>query len=113
MRPMRRLKLFGLTLIAAVAATAAVTASASAVFALPQVLPTTKTAWTGAQIGAATWEQAETLTKIECTSGTASGATEASKTLGLFHMEFKGCKSPTVTCTGLGDAAAGTFLVLG
>jgi len=110
---MRRFKLFGLAVLAVFAATAVVTASASAVAPLPQVLPTTITEWHGTQVGVASLEQSESGLKIECSGGSGLGVIESSRTLGLFHITFTGCKALSGQCTGLGDATAGTILTLG
>jgi hypothetical protein len=113
---MRSLKLLGMALIAALA----LGAMATTAFALVLQLPKEETArtFTGKADGA-TNPKFETVggTFVECTSAPGTGTEEAkAKPLGLFHIEFKGCKgdkeNKKVACNGLGDAAE-TILVLG
>jgi hypothetical protein len=48
-------------------------------------------------------------TKIVCTSDTSEGELKAKE--GTLHIDFKGCNSGGITCTGLGEAA-GVILTL-
>jgi hypothetical protein len=109
---MRRLKLLGLALVAVFASAAALATSASAL-ELPENLPVSAVTrnWTGASDGAKPELLAPGL-KITCESAPATGTEEPGKPLGLFHIEFKGCVSAGVACTGLGEAA-GVILTLG
>jgi hypothetical protein len=110
---MKRFRLIGAMIVAVLALASAFASSASAAFPLPQVLPTVNGNWTGANVGTPLFL---TLSKqhIICNAATGSGATEATKTLGLFHIHFTGCLIlPATSCTGLGDTVAGTILVLG
>jgi hypothetical protein len=111
---MKRFKLIGAMIVAMLALAGAFTSSASAAFALPQVLPSTLGDWTGANVGTALFLTLAGL-HIQCTTASGTGTTEASKTLGLFHIEFSGCAAlPSGTCTGLGDTpGSGIILVLG
>jgi len=110
---MKRFRLIGAMIVAVLALASAFTSSASAAFPLPQVLPSTVNGnWTGANVGVPLFL---TLagTHLQCTAATGNGTTEASRTLGLFHITFTGCAAlPSGTCTGLGDTA-GTILMLG
>jgi hypothetical protein len=111
---MKRFKLIGAMIVAVLALASAFASSASAAFPLPQVLPSTNGNWTGAQVGTSTLFLTLGGAHIHCTSATGSGTTEASKTLGLFHIHFTGCVLlPSTNCTGLGDTVTGTILVLG
>jgi hypothetical protein len=111
---MKRFRLIGDMIFAVLAVASAFKSSASAAFPLPQVLPLTVNGnWTGANVGTPLFL---TLAgnHLQCTAATATGTTEASRTLGLFHITFTGCAAlPFGTCTGLGDATAGTILTLG
>jgi hypothetical protein len=111
---MKRFRLIGAMIVAVLALASAFTSSASAAFPLPQVLPSVKGNWTGKNV-AGTTPLFLTLagTHLQCTAATGTGTTEASKTLGLFHITFTGCSAlPSGVCTGLGDTS-GTILVLG
>src|ERR1700722_9122475 len=101
---MRRCKLSGLALLAAVVFSSVLSASASAA-KLPELLGQTNPAtFTGANDGT-TAIQFETSggTTMNCTSASASG-TQETDTGGTFHITFKGCKGSGAACTSSGDS---------
>jgi hypothetical protein len=124
---MRRVKLFGLALVAVFASAAALSSSAFAL-ELPENLPTsteTRT-WTGESDGTGVTAEPEFKTlnaaKVElivkCEKATAEGTEESKKPLGLFHIHFLGCHTELspgtiVKCTDLNHLTAGEILVLG
>jgi Trypsin len=80
----------------------------------PSILPElTEEKWTG-ESGTASLGVLKKAEVVECTKDKSEGSFEANKPLGLFHIDFEGCKSSGVkaTCTGLGEAS-GVILMLG
>jgi hypothetical protein len=108
----KRIKLFGLALVAICALGASVLSLTAS--ALPSVLPenTAERTWSGANVGSAKLEKSNG-TSVTCTAASATGTEEVKKPLGLFHITFSTCTGPLgVTCTGLGDES-GKILSLG
>jgi hypothetical protein len=110
---MRHFRLIGLALVAVFASAVALSASASA--ALPEILPisTSERTWKGKSVGETKLQKLGGSFEVTCSSATAEGTEEAGKPLGLFHIDFSGCKAGGIsTCTGLGEAS-GVILALG
>ncbi|HEX5851723.1 MAG TPA: hypothetical protein VFY36_01400 [Solirubrobacteraceae bacterium] len=102
-----RFKLIGLALVAAVALSAVVVASASA--ALPEIVkPGTATELTKKTIktkgGASTLETASGTT-VTCTGNTAVGRGQGTKQVTKTVVKFTGCKSSGFACQSAGAAA--------
>jgi hypothetical protein len=99
---MKHLRLFGVALVALVALGAVMAVSASA---LPTILPTTITEYTGKSIGETKLSRQGGLAEVSCTKATGKGTVEANGHLGLFAITFEKCKAAGGPCTGLGSAA--------
>jgi len=88
---------------------------ATSAFAVqPSNLPTGVKAFTGISEGSTTYHSESG--DITCTEATITGEeTSNEPPLGAFHRDLKNCESATLKtkCTGLGEATAGTILVLG
>jgi hypothetical protein len=113
---MRRLKLLGVACAAAFVLASLASASASA-FVLPDILGVEATSFTTLSDAANPLFETLAKNKVECEDWHGEGTVEASKTLGLFHIDFLGhCKATLggikASCTGLGDLPE-TILVLG
>jgi hypothetical protein len=110
----KRFSLLSLGLLAVFVAAAAMATSAFAV--QPSNLPTGVKAFTGVSEGETVYHGAEGDIKCPEASGTGE-ETSNEPPLGPFHIDFKGCNTVVagvvVKCTGLGEATAGTILVLG
>ncbi|HTW43513.1 MAG TPA: hypothetical protein VMD79_14500 [Solirubrobacteraceae bacterium] len=102
---MHRFKLLGVALVAVGVAVAVTAAAAFATMALPEY--TVQTGWTGSS-GAGKLSNTAAKSSISCTSGSNAGGAEASKKLGTFALEFKGCTAEAlgskVKCNSEGDA---------
>jgi hypothetical protein len=111
---MRKLRMLGFALLTvfALSALAAATASASVeVLNEKHELLAAQETWKG-ESGKGTLEGLKGK-KVVCQSDTSEGTIEAKKPLGLFHIEFGGCKGEgVVPCTGLSDEPE-HILVLG
>jgi hypothetical protein len=115
---MKRFSMLGLVLIAVLASFAVTAASASA-FELPKLLGEKgelfKT-FTGTNDEANPKFETVGGDSITCKAATATGAIEASDTLGLFHITFTGCESEITKtktpCNSLSDAKE-VILMLG
>ena len=112
---MRRIKLLGLALVAVFASAAALSTSAFAL-TLPENLPVSATerTWTGGSEGKPELLGGGLPEAVVCEKAPATGTEEAGKPLGLFHIDFEGCKTKTtkVACTGLSEASE-VILALG
>lgn len=97
---MQRLKILGVALMAVFALGAFVSATASAAVV---VLPEVETKWTG-ESAKGSLEVLKGAAPIVCQKDKSEGFFEAKKPLGLFHIDFEGCKASIVPCTGLGEA---------
>jgi len=113
---MRLLKPFGLSLVAAFALAAALSASAFGL-ELPENLPasTTRT-WTGKSVGGYVFH-AQGTPDVECGGASTEGTEATSKPpKGEFHTKLELCQTvvsgTTIACNGLGDAK-GIILILG
>jgi len=108
---MKRFSLLCLGLMAVLVAAAAMATSAFAV--QPSNLPTGVKTFTGASEGSTTYHSE--AGDVVCTEASGTGEeTSNEPPLGPFHIDFKKCTGPLgTTCTGLGEATAGTILVLG
>jgi hypothetical protein len=106
---MRYLRLFGVALVALCALGSVIAVSASA---LPTILPTTITAFTGKSSGKTKLERQGGLAAVECEKAKGEGTVEANGHLGLYHITFETCTAAGGQCTGLGDTA-GNILSLG
>jgi len=107
---MRRIKVVGFAVMAVLALSAFVSATASA--ALVGVLGTgaETESFTGSG-GSTTLEALSGVSPVICKTQTSEGKNE-SKTAGSFHITFEGCTAGGITCTGLGDTS-GKALALG
>jgi hypothetical protein len=106
---MQRLKILGIALMAVFALGAFVSATASAAVV---VLPEEEVKWTG-ESGKGTLEVLKSAFSVNCQKDKSEGTFEAKKPLGLFHIDFEGCKTAGfIACTGLGEAKE-TILTLG
>jgi len=105
---MRHLRVISMAIFAVLALGAFAT---SAFAALPSFLPETELTFTGKSVGATKLQSLGSLA-VECSSATAEGTIKAGKSLGPFHITFKGCKSAGGPCTGSGEATE-VILVLG
>jgi len=107
---MRRIKVVGFAVMAVLALSAFVSATASA--ALVGVLGTgaETESFTGSG-GSGTLEALSGVSPVICKTQTSEGKNE-SKTAGSFHITFEGCTAGGITCTGLGDTS-GKILTLG
>jgi hypothetical protein len=110
---MRRLLLLSSAVIAIGGLLAAALSTCAFALTLPEILPTsvTELPLTGESEGTVSLVTTGG-TQVACERAIGTGTQEPGKPLGLFHTEFKGCRSNSVTCTGLGDPA-GVVLVLG
>jgi hypothetical protein len=110
---MRYWKLLGITVVAVCAL--GVMMSVAAFGALPTILPTTITAYTGKNVGTAELQALGGKT-VKCAKAKGEGTIEQTKALGLFHIHFESCTAEvlgqTGPCTGLSDET-GTILSLG
>lgn len=79
----------------------------------PVILPTltAEEKWTG-ESGKDTLEVLKNAFSVVCQKDKSEGTIETSKPLGLFHIDFEGCKAAVVACTGLGEAKE-VILLLG
>jgi len=115
---MRQFKLLGAALMALLALTAALSASAFALETpvnLPEAAVTRN--WTGSAIGKTELHAEGQANPVVCTAAKAEGTETASNPpKGAFHITFENCTTAsggiTVKCTGLGDAT-GIILALG
>jgi hypothetical protein len=115
---MKRVRLFGVGLLAVFALGVVVASSASA--ALPQLLNAKKEVPASATIdGGGTAIKFVTLAgkEIKCSEYTSTTEINKEGRLGPFHIDLTGCTAKeaglTLTCTGLGDATSGLILALG
>jgi len=107
---MRYLRLIVVALVAACAVGATIADSG---FALPTLLPETTKNWTGTTPFKNELWKLDGENKVTCNETTAEGTTEASKPLGMFHINFKRCELQGLQkCTGTGDEV-GLILELG
>lgn len=109
---MRYFRLIGAALAAVFVLGAAMAVSASA---LPEILPTTITTFTGKKAGSAEAKLVKANGEtVECKEAKGeNGTVESNRHLGLFHISFTGCKAfGFVGCTGLGESP-GVILSLG
>lgn len=114
---MTRVKMLGLMILALLAFSTALVATASGAELLEN-LPEKARTGAGEAIGSTTYENEKATLKLVCSSATGTGEEASSKPpKGTFHITFKECKTTlsglTVKCTGLGDATAGEILALG
>lgn len=98
---MQRFKILGIALMAvfALSVVASTTASAS-VTVLPEKQ---EIKWTG-ESGKGTLEVLKSIFNVVCQKDKSEGTIEKDKPLGLFHIDFEGCKAAIAACTGLGEA---------
>ena len=111
---MQRLKLLGLALIAVFAASAAVTAVASAAVSFLPLASTSLSITFTAKSGAGLFETLGKK-KVKCSSDKGSGEVTG-ETFGKFNIEFEGCEEPTlkVKCADLSQTSDnGKIKVLG
>jgi len=87
---MRSLKLLSAALVLC-ALGAVMVASA---FALPTILPTTISSYTGKSVGGTELKIVGGFGSVNCSSAKGEGTIEANRHLGLFHISFEGCKNP-------------------
>jgi hypothetical protein len=109
---MKRLSLLGVGVLVVLAATTAMTASASAV--QPSNLPTGVKAFTGKSEGTIVYHGEQG--NVECKEAEGTGEeTSNEPPLGPFHIDFRLCElvSLKAKCTGLGETTTGTILTLG
>jgi hypothetical protein len=106
---MRYLRLFSMALVTMCALGAVIAATA---VALPTILPTTLTSWTGKSVGEIRLARQGGLGSAGCKSARGEGTIEANGHLGLYHITFEKCTAGGGECTGLGDST-GTILSLG
>jgi hypothetical protein len=113
---MKRFSLLGLGLLVVLVSAAAMATSALAV--QPSNLPVGAKQFSGASEGTTVFHNVNSG-NITCKTATSTaGALNEEKTneppAGAFHIDFKECTAETGSaCTGLGEATAGTILVLG
>jgi hypothetical protein len=99
---MKRFKVVGLALVAALAVVALTVAAASAAMTLPEF--TTQTSFKGTS---GTGVLTSGGISITCKKDTSSGAMEASKKLGTFAIDFEKCTTVggLIKCNSLADAS--------
>jgi hypothetical protein len=107
---MKRIRLLGLALVALMALSSAIAATASAELALPQLLAQpANSKFTGKSTGTVKLED-EKGNIVECEKATGEG-TQETDTLGKFHITFEKCKSPVLgECKTVSDKKAGIIL---
>ncbi len=99
---MQRLKILGVALMAVFALSAVVAATASAEVVILPKLAAEET-YKG-ESGKGTLEMLKGIAVVVCQKDKSEGTFEATKPLGLFHIDFEGCKASIAACTGLGEA---------